>query len=194
MERAREGPLEYSGEKRNKLPARTRDGEARRTFEERRRTTMGLTRPSEFGAGGSHLMTAGTWEVSKLLHEERDATSLETVPDAKTFATAIDDIIKGRKPGRRTRAKPRVERSKARTERSKTRNDRTCVFCDRCGASFASVGNLNRHKRVSHQGMRVYCDYPDCTQVCFHPRISILISPLYIPPSSTASILPPLFL
>ncbi|CAN8067539.1 unnamed protein product [Agarophyton chilense] len=33
-----------------------------------------------------------------------------------------------------------------------------------CGSTFVSKGNLNRHRRVSHQGKRVYCQYPNCTE------------------------------
>lgn len=108
------------------------------------------------------------WDVSRILDQDRAASKLETVPDpqmAKTFASAIDDIIKGRRPGRRVRNKTRMDKAKSRTDRTKTRSERVCVYCEKCGSSFASVGNLNRHRRVSHQGLRVYCDFPGCTQV-----------------------------
>lgn len=108
------------------------------------------------------------WDVTRILDQECPASKLETAPDpqmARTFASAIDDIIKGRRPGRRVRNKSRMDKPKSRTDRTKPRSERVCVYCEKCGSSFASVGNLNRHRRVSHQGLRVYCDFPGCTQV-----------------------------
>jgi len=93
-----------------------------------------------------HRLTSSTVCSMKdaYLREVPDSTAVET------FATAIDEIIVGRKTS------PRV-RSKIRTERS--------VLCEKCGASFTSVGNLNRHRRVSHQGVRVFCEFKACKQV-----------------------------
>lgn len=58
------------------------------------------------------------------------------------------------------------------TRRSRSQrlhNDRPTVFCEICGLTFASRGNLNRHRRVAHQGLRVYCTYTNCYQVrCMH--------------------------
>lgn len=68
-----------------------------------------------------------------------------------TAIDAIDNIIGPRKKKTRRSSKNRSERS---------------VFCEKCGSSFTSVGNLNRHRRVSHQGVRVYCDFKGCKQVC----------------------------
>lgn len=117
------------------------------------------------------------------LFQERVVGAKDTIPDAnvvETFATAIDDIINGRKPKPRPRTRKRSDRTPKRSDRtpkrsdrapkrpdrSLKRSDRTCVFCERCGATFTSVGNLNRHRRVSHQGLRVFCDFKDCKQVC----------------------------
>lgn len=138
--------------------------------------TMAMARGSDIRSpdsrkAGSH----SEWDVSRMLEQERAAVTPEPVPDAqmaKTFASAIDDIIKGRRPGRRSRAKVRMDKSKSRAERPKSRTERAYVCCEKCGASFASVGNLNRHRRVSHQGLRVYCDFPECHQVRLRPFCS----------------------
>lgn len=63
----------------------------------------------------------------------------------------IDDIIKN--------AKSRKQRPQ------RPRSDKGAVLCDACGLTFTSKGNLNRHRRVSHQGKRVFCDYKGCYQV-----------------------------
>lgn len=64
---------------------------------------------------------------------------------------AIDKIIAPKK------TKPK--------SKSKLRSDRMAL-CDKCGTGFSSIGNLNRHNRVSHQGLRVFCDFKGCKQVC----------------------------
>lgn len=74
--------------------------------------------------------------------------------NAKGLVTAIDAIDKIIGP----RKKKSRNRTKARSERT--------VLCEKCGSTFTSVGNLNRHRRVSHQGVRVFCDFKGCKQVC----------------------------
>lgn len=84
---------------------------------------------------------------------DTNSNYLRDTPDSlavETFATAIDEIIGGRKTSTRARSRTRAERA---------------VLCEKCGASFASVGNLNRHRRVSHQGVRVFCEFKACKQV-----------------------------
>lgn len=118
------------------------------------------------------------WDVSRILDQDRAASKLDSAPDpqmAKTFASAIDDIIKGRRPGRRARNKTRMEKAKSRADRTKSRSERISVYCEKCGSSFASVGNLNRHRRVSHQGLRVYCDFPGCSQVRYKCKLFLEI-------------------
>ena len=67
-----------------------------------------------------------------------------------SFASEIDDIISGP--------------SKPKRSRSKAKHDKNSVICEKCGAPFSSVGNLNRHRRVSHEGKRVYCTFEGCKQ------------------------------
>lgn len=140
-------------------------------------TTMGIARISDIRASDSIKPGASNaWDVPRMLEQEQPVIKMEPVPEAqmaKTFASAIDDIIKGRRPSRRSRGKPRLDKGKARSERAKVRTDRACVCCEKCGASFASIGNLNRHRRVSHQGLRVYCDFPDCHQVRFLEQMKL---------------------
>lgn len=68
---------------------------------------------------------------------------------------AIDNIIGPRTPN----SKKSRRRSKGRSERS--------VSCETCGAVFTSKGNVNRHRRSFHEGVRVYCDFKDCNKVSF---------------------------
>lgn len=37
-------------------------------------------------------------------------------------------------------------------------------WCSKCGATFSTRGNLNRHHRTAHDGIRVFCDVPGCGQ------------------------------
>lgn len=128
-------------------------------------TEAGLTNSRMTGSSGgayimeqqqtSHdprLINIHSWKHSNALpprgpgidvHDSRGAMGLNTAIDA------IDKIIGPKK----TKPKPRP---KQRTER--------IVYCEKCGTTFTSVGNLNRHRRVSHQGVRVFCDFKGCKQ------------------------------
>lgn len=132
-------------------------------------TTTGVTRPNDL-RGGDGRNSSADWEIPRILDDQRTAIKREPVPDTqigRTFATTVDDIIRGRRVGRRVRPKSGMEKGKPRADRTKPRPEKACVSCEKCGATFASVGNLNRHVRVSHQGRRVYCNYPNCHQVRF---------------------------
>lgn len=83
------------------------------------------------------------------LLESYDANFMDAMGD-------IDDAIDSRE----TKSK----------SKSKGRSDRMAV-CEKCGAGFSSVGNLNRHIRVSHQGVRVFCDFKGCKQVSTNLRL-----------------------
>lgn len=145
--------------------------EGRRHFQKRENMSIETASNGNHQSRGSHACSS-EWDVSRLIDQNDVNSRLDTVPDsqmARSFATAIDDIIKGRRPGRRGRTRARMDKAKVRSERKATRPEKPSVSCDKCGSTFASVGNLNRHRRVSHQGLRVYCDFPGCHQVSFHP-------------------------
>lgn len=38
------------------------------------------------------------------------------------------------------------------------------VHCRVCGLEFSSKGNLNRHDRTAHRGLRIFCDVSGCNQ------------------------------
>lgn len=134
---------------------------------------MGDTRTPEGNVShntqGTFLNRWGVEQEFEGIFEEERATNTRIQPEpddklSKPFASAIDDIMKGRMQGRRVRPKPRLDKAKQKSER-KARPEKTPVNCEKCGAKFACVGNLNRHRRVAHQGVRVHCNFTDCQQV-----------------------------
>lgn len=109
--------------------------------------------PSRTVAAGLERQSAQCWKMSSLLPPKEstmDNSDSRHIKGLVTAIDAIDNIIGPRKPKSKNRAKSRSERT---------------AFCEKCGSTFTSVGNLNRHRRVSHQGVRVYCDFKGCRQV-----------------------------
>lgn len=101
------------------------------------------------------MFKAHSWKLPSIVPPQDtrlDGCDARGVKGLVTAIDAIDKIIGPKKP-----------KSKGRS--SKTRSERS-VFCEKCGSTFTSVGNLNRHRRVSHQGVRVFCDFKGCKQVC----------------------------
>lgn len=110
--------------------------------------------PSRAVPEGLERQSAQCWKMSSILPPKESAIDSNDSRHIKGLVTAIDaidNIIGPRKPKSKSRAKSRSERT---------------AFCEKCGSTFTSVGNLNRHRRVSHQGVRVYCDFKGCRQVC----------------------------
>lgn len=110
--------------------------------------------PSRAIAEDLERKSANCWKMSSILPPREpnvESSDSRHIKGLVTAIDAIDNIIGPRKPKSRGRAKSRSERT---------------AFCEKCGATFTSVGNLNRHRRVSHQGVRVYCDFKGCRQVC----------------------------
>lgn len=65
-----------------------------------------------------------------------------------------------------TSSTPPVPANNLRIKRSKPLLKSSVVTCQLCNKTFKSVGNLNRHRRVAHEGHRVHCSIPNCDQVC----------------------------
>lgn len=109
------------------------------------------------------MFKAHSWKLPSIIPPQDtgiDGCDARGVKGLVTAIDAIDKIIGPKKPKSKGRS------SKARSERS--------VFCEKCGSTFTSVGNLNRHRRVSHQGVRVFCDFKGCKQVCTPTRKILL--------------------
>lgn len=73
--------------------------------------------------------------------------------DAKALGRLIDDAIAD---------KPSSSNSSSR--RGSEAKSSGSVVCEQCGQPYSSTANLNRHRRVTHEGERVTCDFPGCSQ------------------------------
>lgn len=107
-------------------------------------------------------------QVLQNINETRSTPSKTREPNGDTlkpFGTAVSDIItntSGNKAGQNNH--PNIPRSEG-VKKSEHVTQKPHQ-CDQCHLKFTCAGNLNRHKRVTHEMKRILCQYPSCTQVC----------------------------